>query len=275
MALLVRATLILPFFGLSLAHAEPAARFEPPSPVDKAQAHYVRGKQFFDAKQYSVAAAEFAAAYELDPQSKFLLFNLGVARRMAGACKESIEAYRAFLEAAPPHLAATNARVGIERCEKVIASLPPSPEPPEDKPVHPDVVPSEPMPVTPVTPVPDGPVEPAATRVASTASPEPWYRDRMGDALVGAGAVSVLASAVPYGVARHDADATGKPGSLGDYESNRSAATALQTASWITAGVGAALVVSGIVHYATRPTRHSLAVAPLHGGVHLVLEGRF
>ena len=135
------------------ASADPV-RFDPPSPVEAAQARYARGKKYFEAKQYAVAADEFAAAYQLDPQSKFLLFNLGVARRMAGACKEAIEAYRAFLDAGPPAQLASNAQVGIERCEKIVATLPePSkPEPPAEPPaLSPSPSPSvtEPAPAAP------------------------------------------------------------------------------------------------------------------------------
>src|SRR5262249_35550651 len=92
--------------------------------VRAAQDRFVHGEALFDAKQYAEAAVEFAAAYDLDPHAKFLLFNLALARRMAGACKDAIDAYRAFLDAGPPTAQVSKAKVGIERCEKILASQP-------------------------------------------------------------------------------------------------------------------------------------------------------
>jgi len=209
------------------ARAEPV-RFEPPSPVAAAQASYLRGKKYFEAKQYSAAADEFAAAYQLDPRSKFLLFNLGVARRMAGACKEAIEAYRALLDASPPKQLADNAQVGIERCEKIVATLP---EPSKPEP------PPEPPPAKPVLP------EPAVTPPVATAAPvtelsAPWYRDRTGNLLMLGGGLSAGAATVLYVLARRSGDATTSPASLEDYEANRVTARRLQVGSTIT-GVAA------------------------------------
>src|SRR5438477_183063 len=120
-----------------VARGEPEARFKPPSPVAEAQARFDEGAKLFEAKHYAEAAAAFAAAYELDPPSKFLLFNVAVARRMAGTCRESIAAYRAFLEANPPDQQAKNAQIGIERCEKTLAATPTPAPPPIDTSVIP------------------------------------------------------------------------------------------------------------------------------------------
>src|SRR5439155_21775841 len=73
-----------------LAHVARANPFEPPSPVAEAQSHYVHGKSLFAAKQYAQAATEFAAAYDLDPSATFLLFNLGLAQRMADHCDDAV-----------------------------------------------------------------------------------------------------------------------------------------------------------------------------------------
>jgi len=265
-----------------VAGADPAPRFDPPASVEQAQARYVRGKELFGAKQYAAAAEEFAAAYELDPQAKFLLFNLGVARRMAGSCTAAIEAYRAFLAAGPPERLAGNARVGIERCEKIVASLPPAPpepaqpEPPASEPPRP----ASPQPDEPSAALPSAPASPPAEPLALHAAPgpserEPWYRDRLGDALVGSAGACAIASVALYLLARGAADTTRMPASLDDYESSRSAASQYQAASWITAGVGGALLVGGLVRYATRPAHRTVSLAPATGGVSVVLEGRF
>ena len=210
--------------------------------VEQAQTRYVRAKKLFQTKQYAAAAEEFAAAYELDPQSKFLLFNLGVARRMAGSCQGAIEAYRAFLAAGPPGQLGDNARIGIERCEKIVASLPPAP--PE---------PATPEPATPEPAKPESRVDPPAAPLRHAAPSqivsqprEPWYHDRTGDVLTGGGAGFAIASVTLYVLARRDADAMSMPKSLADYEANRTAADQLQIASAITGAAGAVLVVLGV-----------------------------
>jgi hypothetical protein len=267
----LRAAVIVMLVLRVRAHADPETRFEPPSQVEAAQARYERGKKLFQAKQYAAAADEFAAAYDLDQQAKFLLFNLGVARRMAGSCRSAIDAYRAFLAADPPTKLGENAQIGIERCEKIVASLPPAPpEPPkvevEAKPETPaETQPPPPM-ITPAPPPPphyvDGPAE-------------PWYRDRIGDVLTGSGAAVALASATLYVLARGDADATHHPVSLADFESDRTAASQLQTASAITGAASAVLVISGVVHYSTRSRPRHLVVAPASQGVGLAIGGAF
>jgi tetratricopeptide (TPR) repeat protein len=246
-----------------------APRFEPPAAIDAAQQRYERGKKLFEAKQYAAAASEFAAAYELDADAKFLLFNLGLARRMAGACKESIDAYRAFLDANPPRRSADNARVGIERCEKIVASLPPTPEPPAPEPSQ--------------TPPPANPapaVEPPVEADKPAASPReldlhvPWYRDRAGDALLAGGAVFTIASVTLYILAIRSAADASTPPSLQAYEDLKGRASRLQTSSWIAGGVGGALLVGSVIRFSTRPSQHQVAVVPQPGGASLVMEGR-
>jgi tetratricopeptide (TPR) repeat protein len=239
--------------------------FEPPPSGPQAQEHYLRAKTLFGAKQYADAAAEFAAAYELDPGAKFLLFNLGLARRMAGACREAIDAYRAFLDAHPPDELARNARIGIGRCEQVLAQTPPPPPlaAPPAEPAAPRA--SEPAPRPPPA------VEPAPA-VRREGGRAPWYRDRRGDALVLGGVACAAAGAALYLLARGAAADTFTAPSLPSYRSSGDTARAYQTASWIAAGAGAALAVAGVVRYATRP---AIAVAPVRGGAELALELRF
>jgi len=251
------------------AGAEPV-RFEPPASVEAAQARYLRGKKYFEAKQYAVAGDEFAAAYQLDPQAKFLLFNLGVARRMAGACKEAIEAYRTLLDAGPPKQLADNAQVGIDRCEKIVATLPePSkPEPlPEPTPgPAPKPAPPEPSAVEPVKPPP----------APLTDTSEPWYRDRTGNVLVISGGLAAGTGAVLYALARRHGAATTSPPSLQDYQDNRVAASHLQIASAITGAASAVLVVAGVIHYAAhRSEPRRIAAVPFDGGAMVVLGGAF
>jgi tetratricopeptide (TPR) repeat protein len=262
MACLRAATIVASLVVLHAhARAEPV-RFEPPSSVEAAQNRYLSGKKYFEAKQYAVAADEFAAAYQLDPQAKFLLFNLGLARRLAGACQEAIEAYRTLLDAGPPKQLAANTQVGIDRCEKIVATLP---EPSKPEPA------AEP-------PLPKPKPRPPAVEIDArpTDSREPWYRDRTGNLLVLGGGLAAGTASVLYVLARDNAAATTAPSSLQAYEGNRVRASQLQIASAITGAAAVVLVVAGVVHYAAhRPEPRRLAAVPVDGGAMVVVGGQF
>src|SRR5258706_3124845 len=103
--------------------------FQPPWPVPAAQDHYVHAKQLFADKSYQAAAGEFANAYELDPSAKFLLFNLGLAQRMANACLAAIASYREFIAAHPPDELVANPQIGIHKCAAALAATEPQPLP--------------------------------------------------------------------------------------------------------------------------------------------------
>jgi len=266
MACLRAATIVASLVVLHAhARAEPV-RFEPPSSVEAAQNRYLSGKKYFEAKQYAVAADEFAAAYQLDPQAKFLLFNLGLARRLAGACQEAIEAYRALLDAGPPKQLAANAQVGLDRCEKIVATLPePSKPEPAAEPPLPKPRPPEPSAIMPV-----------GIDARPTDSREPWYRDRTGNLLVLGGGLAAGTATVLYVLARDRAAATTAPSSLQAYETYRVSASRLQIASAITGAAAAVLVVAGVVHYAAhRPEPRRLAAVPVDGGAMVVMGGQF
>ena len=242
---------------VGLAAADP---FEPPSHVAAAQEHYREGKRLFAAKQYAEAATEFARAVDLDVDAKFLLFDLGLAHRMAGSCEQALAAYRAFLAAQPPERYAGIAQVGIDKCEQVLAAAraaTPEHEPPPAKPPENDLVPQPPPPPPPRPP----PVR------------EPWYRDRPGDVLVASGLGCGIAAGVLYLVARGAASDTFDAPTLPEFHARADAASRYQTASLVIGGVGAALVTAGAIRYATRPT--TIAVTPTRGGAAFAFAVRF
>jgi hypothetical protein len=216
------------------AHAD-GPRFEPPSPVDAAHQLYARGKQLYAEKKFKAAGDEFAAAYAIDPDSKFLLFNIALARRMAGECREAVTAYRTFVATNPPADQATNAQIGIDRCEALLreSQPPPAPDPTEKPPVVTTSV---------VPPPPERKPEPV------TVQPRPWYSDGVGDVLVASGSAALIASVVLQLSARSAARTTFHPASLADFEANRDSAATSEVISWIAAGAGVALIVGGVIH---------------------------
>ncbi len=86
------------------ASAEPSAQA-----VKAAKQHYVDGKKFQDAANYDAAIVEYEAAYKLAPKP-VLQFNIGQCYRLKGDKQKAIDAYEAFLAAAPDDPVAGDAR---------------------------------------------------------------------------------------------------------------------------------------------------------------------
>jgi hypothetical protein len=255
---------------------------QPSKPNPDAEQHHRRGLALLrdEPKDFAAAAAEFAAAYEIDPRPRYL-FNLALAQRLGGECRKAIDTYRAYLDTHPPETYAGDARIGIERCEQALAAAPPKPAPEPAAPPR-SAAPASTAGAAPSSPdaaKPDAGALQTVERVEHRSPPPrgPWYRDRAGTALVVAGGLSGLAGAVCYALARSAAASTFEPGTLDEYRSNRDRAGALQTASWIAAGASAALIAGGVLRYATRPARRGaeLTLRPTTTGIAVGLGGRF
>lgn len=225
--------------------------FDPPSSVEAAQQHYVQGKSLFADKRYEAAAAEFSAAYALDPSSKFLLFNIGLADRMAGACQDAIAAYQSFLDAQPPEALAAIAHVGIDRCHHVLDV--------QDR-------------------LRKQAAEAARQHAADGSGrvppspPEQPSRDVLGLGMIATGGAGLAASGVLYYLAHSAASDSYAAKTQRDYESSRDAAGRDQTASWIAAGIGGGLVIAGIIRHVTY---EPVVIAPSRGGFGVAMELAF
>ncbi len=237
---------------------------------------YLRGKQLYAAKNYAAAGDEFAAAYAIDPDSKFLLFNVALARRMAGDCREALTAYRTFVAARPPAEQASNAQIGIDRCEAALAKSSTGPGEPTTAVADKPPVADKPS----VTDKPrDADKPPVAGKVApNSAAVEtprhvPWYSDGVGDVLLATGSAAIVAGVVLQLSARSAARATYHPASLADFEANRDWAGTSETLSWIAGGAGLALITAGVLHI--RHHQRTVAIAPTGSGVAITLGGAF
>lgn len=257
----------------SVAYADPAA-----------EEHHTRGKRFLtEDKDYAAAEAEFAAAYALDRDPRYL-FNLALAQRLGGKCQQAIASYRAFLETQPAEAYARNARAGIELCERLVPNEAVAPRCGDGKLAELEACDDgnaagadgcsacivdtdwscagQPSRCTKIAvPVPAVVVE---TR-------EPWYRDRAGNALAITGGVAIVTGVALYIYARGEASATFDPGPLADYEQHRDRAALLETVAWITGGAGLALVGGAVIRYATRSApvvrERRITVAPAPSGL--------
>jgi tetratricopeptide (TPR) repeat protein len=104
---MVRAIVLLSLLLPGLAGAAP-----PPPALKQAKSHFAQGKSFQDKGAWDLAIAEYEAAYKLAPLPK-LLFNIGQCQRLKGDKQKAIDAYQAFVAAAPDDESADEAREQI------------------------------------------------------------------------------------------------------------------------------------------------------------------
>jgi hypothetical protein len=260
-----------------------AARAEPPR-VD----HYEMGKRLFVAKRYAEALEEFRRALAVAPRPE-VLYSMAQAQRMLGDCPGAVETYRAFLAGQPGEPLAEYARANIDRCEAARQgpqrSGPVAGSPVAGSPVGGSVAGSAVAgsavagsavagSAAAGSPVGGSPVDTAPRRA--------WYRDGVGDVLVGTGVVAGVVGAVIWRSGRSTASAVADAPDYQDFVQRRSAAGSALAEQEIGIAVmlaGGAAVVGGVLHYLhdAGPASHELAlgVAPTAGGAVLSGLGTF
>lgn len=242
-------------------HAQGAAPINP-----DAKAHLDKGSRHYEVQEYAEAIAEFKEAYKIDPRPEFL-YALAQALRSSGDCRAAIRSYESFLRSLPPEKSAAVARENIERCKAEIAAEPAPVAQPTSEPV------AQPTP-TPIVAAPTGVEE---------GPPPPFYKDWTGNALVIGGAVGVVGGGVLWMLGRGKVSDANDAATYDDYVAASDGAKTgetMQTVGVIAAGVGAGLVVGGILHYALVPRTSrepAVAVAPATSGegALVVVGGRF
>ena len=192
-----------------------------------------RGLRSYAVGRYDEAIAAFQRGYELEPRADFL-YALGQAERMKGDCRAAVASYRAYLRTSPPERAAAPARQNLERCERELASAPPSPPLPA----------VEPQPATP----------PSVAAVPAIATPRRRARDNRAAAiLAGVGGAALVAGGALWGVgeagARSLADATTYD-QFAAHGHDAGAFAAERTAGIVAVAVGGALVTVAIARWA-------------------------
>ena len=231
-------------FALAIA-AWGAASVAHAAPNPPAVDHYQVGKRLFEQKRYAQALDEFRQALSLAPRPE-VLYSMAQTQRLLGDCASAIDTYRAFLASRPGEPLAEYARANIERCEREVS---------------------------------------AARGSSPALRPDPnaaWYRDIVGDLLVGGGVAVGAAGAVVW---RSGHAAAVKLGAAPDYQTflaRRAAASSalVEQRVGITAMIaGGAAVIAGVAHYVhhARASRResSLGVALGPYGALLVGRGTF
>jgi outer membrane biosynthesis protein TonB len=224
----------------------------------KAKAAFDKGVAAYQKNDYAAAAAAFGKSYglEVDPET---LFAWAQAERKQEHCDKANELYTKLLAMDLPDANRNVIKGQIAECEQILDAKKPKPEPtkvetkpeptkvetkPEPAKVETKPEPAKVEPATPQPPVeqplPPGPVE-----------GRPWYRDPVGDTLMigglaglGIGAAMLVTA---HSAEQDEASAATYPEAkaLDDKAKSRGEIGVIAT------GVGAALVVSGIVWYAT------------------------
>jgi len=109
----------------------------------------------------------------------------------------------------------------------------------------------------------------------------PWYKDKLGDALVLGGVLATVVGLVEYRSALSDLDTAENASStttLARYHELVDNARGKRATSIVFVGAGGALIVAGIVRYALRgdaTEARTVGVAPAHGGGVVTYEGSF
>ncbi|HEU0034983.1 MAG TPA: tetratricopeptide repeat protein [Kofleriaceae bacterium] len=225
-------------FGLALAVA-PAARAD----VTSAKPHVERGVAAYQAADYETASREFEAAFGLDPDPRSL-YAWAQAQRLGGHCARALELYRQYLTTHPTADNDAAARTGISLCEQQL----------RDQPVV------EPVVERPRPPVTEPPYP-------------PWYRDRLGNALVISGVAAIAIGGTFLVLGNREQDAAASAPTRDEFLAHLDSAGVRGTVGVTAAGIGGALVIGGIVRYATRgrPSPVTVGVA----GSSVTVLGRF
>jgi tetratricopeptide (TPR) repeat protein len=242
---------------------------------DKGVAAYTKG-------DYAAAAEALGASFvlEADPET---LFAWAQTERKLGHCDRAIDLYTKLLGMDLPAANKDAVRVQINECKAILAEQ--KPKPADAKPTKP----AEPAPITP-KPAESASTPPPVTTAQVETTPPPreerppitsegraWWKDPVGGALVGTGAV-VIGLGVVFLVQGSAADSDKQAAmTYPEYEELANRAESRGRLGVIGLVMGGALVTGGIVWYATRKPSGDRAVSTLvlPGGGGVALSGRF
>jgi tetratricopeptide (TPR) repeat protein len=216
--------LVVVLFACGLAAP---ARAESPPLSPEAQRHLDAGLALYAAEDYAGASREFDAAYQLDP-APALLYAWAQAKRYGGRCDEALDLYRRYLESDLNESQTTAARDGIASCTAELRARTPPPAPVE-------------------------PERPARSR--------PWYRNRLGAALVTGGVVAAGAGVGFFFAAERSEDRAHRAMYRDEFGRLLDEATTRRRLGVAAVGVGAALAVGGVLSFVLDRDRRERGVA--------------
>lgn len=226
---------------IAAAFTEPSHSDDlPENPREFVASTAAQAEQAFESGQVDEAFEIVLEAQRRWPLPVFT-FMYGRLEERRGNCRAAMRSYRQYLATEPLEEDAKQALDGLARCSQAQAIV--------AEPVEPAPLPSEPSPPE------QGPAEQGRR----------WWRDPAGGALVGTGGLAVVVGGgllIGSEVARQAAE---NAPDLATHDEQARRAETLQPAGIITASVGGALVLAGIIRYsvlARRSRRSTVAAGP-------------
>ena len=236
----------------------------------KSKAAFQKGVAAYQKNDYAAASAAFSKSYTLEADAE-TLFAWAQSERKQEHCDKATELYAVLLEMDLPAENKTVIKGQIAECEAVMAAQhqktePVKTEPEKTEPVKTEPVKTEPAKTEPVKTEAHDEVAPPVEHVSEG---RPWYRDPVGDTLVITGVVGIGVG-VAMLVSAHSAEQSEAGVTYPEAKALDDKAKSRGTIGVISGGIGAALVVGGIVWYATHgKSSHAPTawVTPTGGGV--------
>jgi tetratricopeptide (TPR) repeat protein len=222
-----------------------------------AKKQFDKGVKAYTGGDFAAAADAMSKSYELekDPET---LFAWAQAERKLESCDKAIELYNELLVYDLPAENKQVIETQIGECKQILAAKAPPVEPP----------PKEPEPPPAAAP----PVETPPPHESGRA----WWKDPVGDGLVLVGIGGLVAGGVKLASAASADSDKSNATSYADFKRFSDKATSDGKVGVIAAGAGGALVVLGVIWYAThREHEHTVTgwLGPSGGG--LAIAGGF
>ncbi len=234
----------------------------------EARVQFDRGVAAYTKGDYATAAEALGASFVLEADAE-TLFAWAQTERKLGHCDRAIELYTKLLGMDLPAENKSAIKVQISECKAILAE-----NPTKAKPVPEPAIAPAPVVTAQSDPTPPPREEPRQVDGGGST----WWKDPIGGALVGVGAVGVgLGIVFLRQGAAADADKNGAA-SYPEYEELANRAESRGRLGVISVAAGGALIIGGIVRYATRGsskegTGVTTLVLPSGGG--LAVSGRF
>jgi hypothetical protein len=227
-------------------------------PKAEAKTHIERATELHRTGKAAEALGELVRAYALDPQPQ-LLYAMGQLHVKLGECTLAITFYERFLSTKPAAQLAKMANQAIDACRT-------NPPPPfEPAPVQAPVV----------EPVTEPPPAPPPVAIERRAEPRPWYGDKLGVGLAGAGVVTGIVGIVMWRGARADRDDADRAATYDEFDSLVDSAHTKQTAALVLGVAGVVLIGAGGAHMWLHQREQAVVVSPTAGGAAVSWSGRW
>jgi hypothetical protein len=224
-----------------------------------AKAQFDKGVAAYGKSDFAAAATAFGKSYALEVDVE-TLFAWAQAERKQGHCDKASELYHQLLATKLPAENKAVVQGQLDECKKILdddqareAAAERAAQARADQ-AHADQPPAVDAPVAP-PPIAHASSSASVTEQATpTDRSSPWFKDPAGDTLVGLGLAGVVVGGVML-MSANSAEADSKAAPTYDqFKALDDKAKSRGTIGVIATGAGAALILGGVIRYATRST---------------------